>query len=326
MENLELWNKMATPPADALKKIGGGNLSGFTDINPQWRYKTLTENYGPYGIGWKYTVDKKWSEPGVDGTVMAFVDISLFVHYNRPENMDPYWSDPIPGHGGSMLIVKDRNGLHASDEAYKMATTDALSVACKMLGIGSAVYEGKLDGGNRPAGTKYDNFYDQTPRDDRPRQTPNAAPRSQPPARPPAARPPTRPASQPPAAQQPTQGTVPTTGQINQGLKTGAQVAGTQKPANVAADVINAEQFDTVQRAVVAAKIPLKLWKPWFQAVYGYQSIAEILKSQFEAILKVIKTRPDIILNYGKDPAIKQTPVLPPDGDPGPSDDDLPFN
>lgn len=161
---------------------------------------------------------------------------------------------------------------------------------------------------------------DQRPPEDRPRQTPNAAPRSQPSARPPAARPPARPASQPPAAQP---GTVPTTGQINQGLKTGAQVSGTQKPANVAADVINAEQFDTVQRAVVAAKIPLKLWKPWLQAVYGYQSIAEILKSQFEAILKVIKTRPDIILNYGKDPAIKQTPVLPPDGDPGPSDDDL---
>jgi len=35
---------------------------------------------------------------------------------------------------------------HASDEAYKMAITDALSVALKALGVGSEIYRGRWDG------------------------------------------------------------------------------------------------------------------------------------------------------------------------------------
>jgi hypothetical protein len=137
----------------------------------------------------------------------------------------------------------------------------------------------------------------------RPSQTTNVAPRSQLAARPPAARPATRPASQPPAAPA-APAPVPTTAQVNHGLRTGAQVA-----ADVG--VITAEQFDMVQSAVVVAKIPLKKWKPWFKAVYGYESIAEIKKGQMAGIMTIIKTKPEIILNYGTDPMVVQTPPLP---------------
>ena len=34
----------------------------------------------------------------------------------------------------------EMGGLNASDECFKMATTDAISVACKQLGIGADVY------------------------------------------------------------------------------------------------------------------------------------------------------------------------------------------
>jgi hypothetical protein len=318
MENMELWNKVSEPPADALKKIGGGNLSGFTDINPQWRYRTLTEQFGPYGIGWKYTVDKKWSEPGIDGTIMAFADISLYVHYDLLETPEHYgWCDPIPGHGGSMLVIKDRNGLHASDEAYKMAITDALSVACKMLGIGSAVYEGKMDGGNRPSGTKYDRAFDQTPPEDRPHQTANGVPRSQPAARPPAARPVTRPASQPQAAQQ----QVPTTAQVNQGLKTGAQVAEGVKPP--VGDVINADQFEKIKDAATTQKIPIRQFKAWLLGVYGYHGSAEILKSQYAGVLEILLKHPDVVKKYGTDPAVKQTSPL--SRQPGQDEEEVPL-
>lgn len=39
-----------------------------------------------------------------------------------------------------MFAAKEKAGIHVSDECYKMATTDALSVACKQLGIGADVY------------------------------------------------------------------------------------------------------------------------------------------------------------------------------------------
>lgn len=139
-DNKRIWNSVKRPPETALKQIKGGRLSGMTDINPQWRYEALTEQFGPCGFGWKYRPTGLRFEQGTDGQVVAFADVELFV------KIDGAWSDPIPGSGGSMLIAKESSGLRTSDEAVKMATTDALSVACKMLGIGADIYAGRWDG------------------------------------------------------------------------------------------------------------------------------------------------------------------------------------
>jgi hypothetical protein len=39
-----------------------------------------------------------------------------------------------------MFVASEKSGLYTSDECFKMALTDALSVACKALGIGADVY------------------------------------------------------------------------------------------------------------------------------------------------------------------------------------------
>lgn len=140
MENLELWNKVKQPPTSALKKITGGRLNGKSDINPQWRYEAMTENFGICGIGWKFTVDKKWLEPVSDNQVVAFADITLYI------KVGDVWSDGIPANGGSMLVEKEKAGLHSSDEAFKMSITDALGTAMKMLGVAADIYAGKWDG------------------------------------------------------------------------------------------------------------------------------------------------------------------------------------
>jgi len=142
VNNLDLWNKVKQPPKEALRRIEAGRLKGKTDISPQWRYQVMTELFGPCGIGWKYDIIRLWNEPASDGQVFAFAEINLYTR--DPLNLD--WSDPIPGTGGSMLIAQEKNGLHSSDEGYKMAVTDALSVAMKMLGIAADVYAGKWDG------------------------------------------------------------------------------------------------------------------------------------------------------------------------------------
>jgi hypothetical protein len=134
-DNLELYNKVRTVPPMAQKAITGGRLRGMTDINPMWRIKTLTEQYGPCGFGWKYEITKQWLEPGAKEEIAVFVNINLY--YTRP---DKTWSEAIPGTGGSMFVAKEKEGLHTSDECYKMALTDALSVACKALGFGADVY------------------------------------------------------------------------------------------------------------------------------------------------------------------------------------------
>lgn len=131
---MDLYERFRAVPDTAKREIGAGRLKGKTDINPMWRIKALTESFGPCGIGWKYKIIREWMEPGANGEIAAFMDIELFY------KLDGQWSEAIPGTGGSAFVAKERAGLYTSDECYKMALTDAISVACKALGIGADVY------------------------------------------------------------------------------------------------------------------------------------------------------------------------------------------
>ena len=135
-----LYNAMKQPPPEALRTIKGGRINGFTDIRPQWRIEIMTRTFGLCGIGWKYAVDRQWTEPGVAGEVFAFVNVSLYIKDGEA------WSDPIPSTGGSSLISMESKGLHGNDEAYKMATTDALGVAMSRIGVAADIYMGRWDG------------------------------------------------------------------------------------------------------------------------------------------------------------------------------------
>lgn len=128
MNNLEYYEKGRNVPQEAMKPFNNGKFSG-TDINPMWRIKKLTELFGPAGIGWY--VDDVVERCEIHGeTNISIVNLKLYVKVNGE------WSKPIYGTGGNTLLRKGS----ASDEGYKMAYTDALSVACKALGIGADVY------------------------------------------------------------------------------------------------------------------------------------------------------------------------------------------
>lgn len=132
--NLDLYNRVRKVPKEAIKSIAAGRLKGMSDINPMWRIKMLTEEFGVCGFGWKYEIIRMWNENGGNGVISSFVHINLFVKMNGE------WSEPIQGVGGSSFVTNEKNGLYTSDECFKMALTDAISVACKALGMGADVY------------------------------------------------------------------------------------------------------------------------------------------------------------------------------------------
>lgn len=132
--NLKIYNELRQVPENAKRTIQAGRLKGMTDINPMWRIKQLTEMFGPCGQGWKIEVVDKWLESGVNGVITSNVQINMYV------KIDGKWSAPIPALGGALFVSKEKNGLYTSDECYKMAYTDALSVAGKMLGLAADVY------------------------------------------------------------------------------------------------------------------------------------------------------------------------------------------
>lgn len=149
--NLRFYSQACEVPQDALKPIRAGRLKGMSDVNPMWRMKRMTEIFGPVGFGWRYTIDRQWVET-YGNEVKCFCNVSLYVR--DPETKE--WSDAIPGSGGSSLVSIESKGPYVNDEGYKMALTDALSIAMKPLGIGANIWYGpKATGHNE---SKYEAY------------------------------------------------------------------------------------------------------------------------------------------------------------------------
>ena len=131
---LSLYNRVREVPPEAKKEIQAGRLKGKTDINPLWRIQTLTREFGPAGIGW-YTETERWVEDHGNERAL-FIHIKLYI---RDEHTGD-WSAPIEGYGGAMILSQEKSGLFFDDDAAKKAYTDAISQACRSLGIGADVY------------------------------------------------------------------------------------------------------------------------------------------------------------------------------------------
>lgn len=137
-ENMELYEQFRKCPVEAQKAITAGRLKGKTDINPMWRIKVLTETFGPCGFGWTCKITQTWIEDSPEtAEKTANVRVELRVNYKGK------WSEPIEGIGGAMFVEQESRGLHCDDDCFKKAYTDAISVACKALGIAADIYYAK---------------------------------------------------------------------------------------------------------------------------------------------------------------------------------------
>ena len=136
MNNLSIYEKYRQVPKEALKDFDNGNFKG-TDINSMWRIKCLTEQFGVVGHGWTIKVLRTWTEKlEYTNEILAFAEIEMKV------KVDGEWGEPFTATGGNKMCsyVKSKDYYKGSDEAFKMAITDAFGVACKYLGIGADVY------------------------------------------------------------------------------------------------------------------------------------------------------------------------------------------
>lgn len=140
MSNTELWDKLSAMDrryAKPFKRPGG--FAG-TDINPTWRMKRLTEQFGPCGTGWGWTIHERWREEFAVSRKdeadkpRSYVFVMLSLWYV----IDGERRETGPQIGGS------ESGF-APDEAYKMSVTDALGKCCQSLGIAAEVYLGEFD-------------------------------------------------------------------------------------------------------------------------------------------------------------------------------------
>ena len=135
-QNMRFYGRVQDTPTEAQRSFNNGRFSG-TDINPMWRIKKLTEIFGPAGFGWWTQNEQFTFAPCEDaGETAVFCTLELVV-------VDPVskeQSKPISGIGGNKFLLTQKGGKYCNDEAYKMAYTDALSIACKSLGFSHDIY------------------------------------------------------------------------------------------------------------------------------------------------------------------------------------------
>jgi hypothetical protein len=144
MTNMYFWEKLRTVPKDAQKPFT--RASGFkgTAINPMWTIKTMTEVFGPCGIGWGIGKPEFTTVPA-DEELLVYC--TLAVWYLPPVASGPgFPASQLVGVGGDKVLAKQSSGvLSTDDDAFKKAFTDALTNALKTLGAGADIYLGVCD-------------------------------------------------------------------------------------------------------------------------------------------------------------------------------------
>jgi hypothetical protein len=139
MSNLDLWDKLGkTDPEHTKSFTRGGGFKG-TAVKPIYTDHKMTEQFGPCGIGWGITEPRYEVVPASEGQVAVYCWLSIW--YMQDGNR----SDPVPGVGGDMVVIKQQSGLRTNDEAFKAAATDAISNAMKHIGMSADVHMGRFD-------------------------------------------------------------------------------------------------------------------------------------------------------------------------------------
>jgi hypothetical protein len=139
-ENVRHWIKLCkTDPSHTKPFQKAGGFRG-TDISPAYRVQRLTEQFGPCGQGWGYTIHEHWRE-SFGEQECVFVQLSLWWR----EGEERYETGAQIGG-----TVADRT----PDESYKMAVTDALGKCALLLGVSADVYLGEFDGSKYREGSQ----------------------------------------------------------------------------------------------------------------------------------------------------------------------------
>lgn len=135
MSNTKIWDSLGrTDPAHTKGFKRAGGFSG-TAMKPIWIVKRMTEQFGPVGEGWGMH-EPNFQVVPADKEVLVFCTVAVW--HTSPQNV-------FYGVGGDKVVASRGNGSFNSDEAFKMAYTDAVNNALKYLGVGADIHMGLFE-------------------------------------------------------------------------------------------------------------------------------------------------------------------------------------
>lgn len=133
MSATALWERVKTPDPAMTKPFESDGFQG-TAISPMWFYRTATENFGPVGIGWGYTVIGDEIITAANGDQAHTLQLRLwYVLDGKRGEVDHFGQTPLC------------RGHRLDGDVKKKSLTDALTKAFSLLGFGADVYAGRFD-------------------------------------------------------------------------------------------------------------------------------------------------------------------------------------
>jgi len=134
-DNLKIWDTLGkTDPKHTKPFSRAGGFKG-TAMKPIWIIRLMTEHFGPVGIGWGI---EKPEFQVIEADKERLVYCTVGVWHTSKTNL-------FYGVGGDKVTAARQSGTFNSDEAFKMAYTDAVNNALKYLGVGADIHMGQFD-------------------------------------------------------------------------------------------------------------------------------------------------------------------------------------
>lgn len=137
-KNLALWQRVCVTDPRAVKPITGKQYSGNSP-KPYWIVQRLTEEFGPCGLGWGYTVLNERMERLTETDVLhvAVVRFWYVLDGQRGE---------VEQIGQTKAVYAKKDGsLLVDEDAPKKSVTDALVKCASYIGFAGDIFSGRWD-------------------------------------------------------------------------------------------------------------------------------------------------------------------------------------
>ena len=138
MDHMNLWQRVCRTDPRAVKPITGKQYQGNSP-KPYWIVQRLTEEFGPCGIGWGYTVLNERMERLTDAEVLHVALLRFWYVLNGQRG-------EVEQIGQTKAVYAKKDGsLLVDEDAPKKSVTDALVKCASYIGFAGDIFSGRWD-------------------------------------------------------------------------------------------------------------------------------------------------------------------------------------
>lgn len=138
MENKALWKRAFTTDPAAVKPITGKQYKGNSP-KPYWIVERLTDEFGPCGIGWGFTIlNERFERFGETESLHVAVVRFWYEHEGKRGEFEQV------GQTRSSYVTSKGN-FTVDEDAPKKSVTDALVKCASYLGFAGDIFSGMWD-------------------------------------------------------------------------------------------------------------------------------------------------------------------------------------